>query len=220
MRLRNVPKSLDFVYRHPNFVEQPENFSGKWAEVCFHNTNPVHLEIGSGKGKFIITHASENKNINYIAMEKYLPVLGKLVKKLPEDGIPNLAVINADAEKLTEYFGTAELDVIYLNFSDPWPKKRHAKRRLTNVKFLELYKNVLKDDGFIIFKTDNRDFFEYSIEQFELGGFYLEGVTYDLHNSPFAEGNVTTEYEEKFLSLGQPIYRLCAYKTRSSSSAD
>lgn len=215
MRLRNVPKSLDFVYSHPNFVNQPENFSGKWAEEYFHNNKPVHLEIGSGKGKFIITHASQNFNVNYIAMEKYLPVLGKLIQKLPEEGIPNLAVLNADAENLPEYFAEGELEIIYLNFSDPWPKKRHAKRRLTNIKFLELYKKVLKDDGMIIFKTDNRDFFEYSIEQLELAGFVLRDITYDLHNSPFAEGNITTEYEDRFLSLGQPIYRLTAHKDSS-----
>ncbi|AGC68505.1 tRNA (guanine-N(7)-)-methyltransferase TrmB [Thermoclostridium stercorarium subsp. stercorarium DSM 8532] len=215
MRLRNIPKSLDFVYSHPNFVNQPENFAGKWAEEHFHNTNPVYLEIGCGKGKFIITHATQNPSINYIAMEKYLPILGKMIKKLPEEGLPNLAVFNADAENLPEYFGEGEIEIIFLNFSDPWPKKRHTKRRLTNPKFLEMYKKILKENGCIIFKTDNRDFFEYSIEQFELAGFSLQGITYDLHNSPYAEGNVTTEYEEKFLSLGQPIYRLSAHKTEN-----
>jgi len=215
LRLRNVPKSLDFVFIHPNYVNQPENFCGKWAEEYFRNANPVHLEIGSGKGKFIITHANQNPGVNYIAMEKYLPVLGKLIQKLPEEGIPNLAAVNADAEKLLEYFGEGELETIYLNFSDPWPKKRHTKRRLTNIKFLELYKKVLKDEGRIIFKTDNRDFFEFSIEQFELGGFALKDITYDLHNSPYAEGNITTEYEEKFISLGQPIYRLIAINSKT-----
>jgi len=212
LRLRNVPKSLDFAYNHPNFIRQPDNYAGKWAEECFHNTNPVHLEIGSGKGNFIITLADLNRDINYIAMEKYMPVLGKLIKKLPEEGIPNLAATNADAEKLAEFFEAGELECIYLNFSDPWPKKKHAKRRLTNIKFLELYKKVLKDDGVIKFKTDNRDFFEYSIEQFEAAGFLLKDVTYDLHNSSFAEGNIKTEYEEKFTSLGLPIYMLKAYK--------
>ena len=212
MRIRNAPKSLDFVYNHPNFIEQPEKFIGRWAEDYFHNANPIHIEIGSGKGKFITTLAEQNKNINYIALEKYLPVLGKFVQKLPEEGIPNLAVTNADAENLLEYFNVGELDRIYLNFSDPWPKKRHIKRRLTNLKFLELYKKVLKDDGFIMFKTDNRDFFEFSLEQFELAGYILKDVTYYLHNSPYAEGNVTTEYEDKFASMGFPIYRLTAYK--------
>lgn len=212
MRIRNAPKSLDFVYNHPNFIEQPDKLAGKWAEEYFHNTNPIHMEIGSGKGKFITTLAERNKNINYIAMEKFLPVLGKLVQKLPEEGIPNLAVLNADAENLLEYFTAGELERIYLNFSDPWPKKRHIKRRLTNLKFLELYKKVLKDDGIIIFKTDNRDFFEFSLEQFESAGLTLRDVTYDLHNSPFADGNVTTEYEDKFSSLGFPIYRLTACK--------
>lgn len=210
MRLRNVPKSLDFVFNHPNFIEQPDKLKGKWADEYFHNTNPVHIEIGSGKGKFITTLAEQNKNINYIAFEKYLPILGKLIRKIPEEGMPNLAVINADAENLLEYFEDGELDRIYLNFSDPWPKKRHAKRRLTSAKFLEIYKKVLTDDGIIIFKTDNRDFFDFSIEQFELAGYILRDVTYDLHNSPLAEGNITTEYEEKFISQGLPIYRLTA----------
>ena len=131
---------------------------------------------------------------------------------MPDEGIQNLAVVNADAENLTEYFEAAELDCIYLNFSDPWPKKRHAKRRLTNLRFLELYKKVLKKDGLIILKTDNKDFFDFSLEQFELASYLLKDITYDLHNSPFVEGNVTTEYEEKFISLGLPIYRLTAYK--------
>jgi len=212
LRLRNVPKSLDFAYNHPNFIDRPDKLIGKWAQEYFHNSNPIHLEIGSGKGNFIITHANQNEKINYIGMEKYMPVLGKLIKKLPDEGIQNLAVVNADAENLTEYFEAAELDCIYLNFSDPWPKKRHAKRRLTNLRFLELYKKVLKKDGLIILKTDNKDFFDFSLEQFELASYLLKDITYDLHNSPFVEGNVTTEYEEKFISLGLPIYRLTAYK--------
>lgn len=216
MRIRSVPKSLDFVYNHPNFIEQPEKLKGKWAEEYFHNANPLHIEIGSGKGKFITTLAEQNKNINFIALEKYIPILGKLIIKVPKEGMPNLAVINADAENLLEYFEVGELERIYLNFSDPWPKKRHTKRRLTNLKFLELYKKVLKDDGLIIFKTDNLDFFEFSLEQFEAGGYILKDVTYDLHNSPYAEGNITTEYEEKFMSLGLPIYRLTAYKKNST----
>lgn len=212
MRLRNVPKSLDFVFNHPNYVEQPNKLKGKWSEY-FGNTNPIHIEIGSGKGKFITTLASENKNINYIAMEKYTPVLAKLIKKLPEEGTPNLAVINADAGNLMEYFEVEELNRIYLNFSDPWPKKKHAKRRLTSLSFLETYKKVLINDGLIILKTDNKDFFDFSLEQFGVAGYVLKDITYDLHNSPLAEGNVTTEYEEKFISQGLPIYRLTALKS-------
>jgi len=211
LRLRNIPGAREIVRTYPNFVQEPERYKGKWAEF-FNNTNPLHIEIGSGKGKFIITLAEQNKNINYIAIEKFTAVLVKLLKKIPAEGLPNLAVINADAENLVQYFDHEEISRIYLNFSDPWPRKRHAKRRLTNLRFLELYKTLLKNDGIVAFKTDNHDLFDYSLEQFELAGYLLEDITYDLHKSPLAEGNITTEYEERFLSQGMPIYGLTAYK--------
>lgn len=210
MRLRNVPGNAnELVTNHPNFVLEPEKYRGKWSEY-FQNTNPLHIEIGSGKGKFITTLAEKNKDINYIAVERQVGVLAKLVRKTPEEGFRNLAIIKADAELLPEFFSPGEINHIYLNFTDPWPKKRHAKRRLTNNRFLEIYKVLLKDDGLIGLKTDNRDYFDYSIEQFELSGYSFIIVTYDLHKSHLADSNVTTEYEERFIRHGLPIYALTA----------
>ncbi|NLK67669.1 MAG: tRNA (guanosine(46)-N7)-methyltransferase TrmB [Clostridiaceae bacterium] len=214
MRLRNVPKSLEPVRNNPSYVDRPDELKGKWSEY-FNNSNSIYMEIGSGKGQFITTHAKSNESINYIAMERYSAVLGILIKKVPEEGLPNLAIIDADAENLLDYFDDGELERIFLNFSDPWPKKRHAKRRLTNIRYLEIYKKLLKDDGIIVLKTDNQDFFDFSIEQFELAGFLLKDITYDLHNSPLVEGNITTEYEERYLNQGLPIYGLTAYKLNS-----
>lgn len=211
MRLRNVPGAREMLQNHPCFILEPESLKGKWPDY-FHNNNPIHLEIGSGKGKFITTLAMQNPDINYIAMEKFATVLLKLIKKIPEEGLTNLSIMNTDAELIQQYFEQGELDRIYLNFSDPWPRKRHAKRRLTNIRFLEIFKVLLKSNGTICFKTDNQDLFDYSLEQFELAGYLLEDITYDLHRSPLSEGNVTTEYEEKFISQGLPIYGLTAYK--------
>ena len=136
----------------------------------------------------------------------------KLIKNTPEEVLPNLAVINCEAELIAQCFDPGEISKIYLNFSDPWPRKRHAKRRLTNIRFLQVYSKLLKDDGTISFKTDNQDLFDFSISQFELAGFLLQDITYDLHKSSLLEGNITTEYEERFISQGLPIYGLTAYK--------
>ncbi len=211
MRLRNIPDAHKIVESHPNFVPKPENSKGKWSEY-FKNGNPIYIEIGSGKGQFITTLSQQNQNINYIAMEKFISVLVKLTKKIPEDDLSNLAVMHADAENLQQYFAPGELSRIYLNFSDPWPKKRHAKRRLTNIRFLKIYQTLLKNNGMIAFKTDNRELFDYSVEQFQLTGFRMENITYDLHQSAFSDGNVTTEYEERFIRKGLPICSLIAVK--------
>jgi len=211
LRLRNLPYADELVRNHRNFIHEPEKYKGKWSEY-FQNTNPLHIEIGSGKGKFITTLAEMNKNINYIALERQISVLAKLIKKVPEDGFNNFAVINADAELLPQFFSPGEISQIYLNFSDPWPKKRHAKRRLTSSSFLEIYKVLLKDDGIISFKTDNRGFFDYSIEQFELSGYLLTNATYDLYKSHLINNNVATEYEQRFIRQGLPIYALTACK--------
>jgi len=202
LRLRNLPAANELVKNHQNFIHDPEKYKGKWSKY-FQNRNPLHIEIGSGKGKFITTLAEKNRDINYIALERQISVLAKLIRKIPEEGFKNLAVINADAG--------------YLNFSDPWPKKRHAKRRLTSRSFLEIYKVLLKDDGLICFKTDNRGLFDYSIEQFELSGYLLTNVTYDLHKSHLSNNNVMTEYEERFISQGLPIYALTACKDANMS---
>ena len=209
MRLRNVPNAYDKLEACNNFVPTPENFRGDWNGY-FKNNNPIHIEIGSGKGQFITELALKNPHINYIAIEKFPAVLIKLIKKIPGEGLRNLAVISFDAEALEEIFDNGEIDKLYLNFSDPWPKKRHAKRRLTSPEFLKLYKNVLKPGSVIEFKTDNRPLFDYSIETFESSGYSLIKTTFDLYNSDLLEGNIPTEYEIKFHSLGTPINKLIA----------
>jgi len=211
LRLRNVPGAREILQSTPGFIPEPENLKGKWAEH-FNNSHPIHIEVGSGKGKFVTTLALQKEDINFIAIEKFATVLLKLVKKIPEDGCPNLAILNTDAEMLTQFFEPGEIHKIYLNFSDPWPRKRHAKRRLTHVRFLETFKTLLKSDGTISLKTDNHELFDFSIGQFELAGYLLEDITYDLHHSTLSQENVTTEYEERFISQGMPIYGLTAYK--------
>ncbi|MGI6084812.1 MAG: tRNA (guanosine(46)-N7)-methyltransferase TrmB [Acetivibrionales bacterium] len=209
MRLRNVPNAYERLKECSYYVPEPEIKRGKWNEY-FKNNNPIHVEIGSGKGQFITELASKNPHINYIALEKFPAVLIKLVRKLPDEGLENLAVIRFDAEDLEEIFESGEINKLYLNFSDPWPKKRHAKRRLTSPDFLKLYKKVLKPGSVIEFKTDNRPLFDYSIETFKNSGFNLLQVTFDLYNSVLLEGNMPTEYEMKFHSLGTPINKLIA----------
>ncbi len=207
MRLRNDPQALDKLKTSENFIQNPAEYKGKWHEY-FGNNNPIHMEIGSGKGQFIITLARQNSQINYIAFEKVPTVLLKLVKKIPDEGLKNLAVISEDAQKLDEIFEDGEVDKIYLNFSDPWPKYRHAKRRLTAKPFLNLYEKILKNNSVIEFKTDNRDFFDYSLEELKDSPFNIENFTYDLYNSDLLEGNIATEYEEKFHGLGTPINKV------------
>ena len=219
MRLRNVPNAYDKLEACNNFVSSPENFRGDWNEY-FKNDNPVHIEIGSGKGQFITELALKNPHINYIAIEKFPAVLIKLIKKIPGKGLENLAVISFDAEELEEIFDIGEIDKLYLNFSDPWPKKRHAKRRLTSPEFLKLYKNVLKPGSVIEFKTDNRPLFDYSIETFEGSGYNLIQTTFDLYNSDLLEGNVPTEYEIKFHGMGTPINKLIAVYQHNSGTAE
>lgn len=220
MRLRNVPNAYDKLEACNNFVPSPENFRGNWNEY-FKNDNPIHMEIGSGKGQFITELALKNPNINYIAIEKFPAVLIKLIKKIPGEGMENLAVISFDAEALEEIFAIGEINKLYLNFSDPWPKKRHAKRRLTSPEFLKLYKNVLNPGSVIEFKTDNRPLFDYSIDTFESSGYNLIKTTFDLYNSDLLEGNIPTEYEIKFHGLGTPINKLIAvYQLNSGTEKE
>lgn len=209
MRLRNIPDAYDKLEGSENYVQNPKDYKGRWNKY-FNNQNPIHIEIGSGKGKFITTLALSNPNINYIAIEKYPAVLIKLIKKIPQEGLKNLAVISIDAEDLEEVFVSGEVGKLYLNFSDPWPKKRHAKRRLTSPAFLKLYKNILITGSIIEFKTDNRGLFDYSVEEFKASGYNLKKITYDLYKSDMIDGNIPTEYEEKFHGLGTPINKLIA----------
>jgi len=219
LRLRNDPEAYDKLELSKNFIQQPSDYRGKWHEV-FGNDHPIHMEIGSGKGRFITTLAQQNPHINYIALEKYPTVLLKLIRKIPEEGLRNLVVISADAERLEELFAPEEIGRLYLNFSDPWPKKKHAKRRLTSPGFLELYKKVLAKDAVIEFKTDNRGLFDYSLETFRECHYTLLKVTFDLYSSDMLEGNIATEYEEKFHKLGTPINKLIAQLDNSIIKED
>ena len=211
MRLRNVPGARETIIENQFSVQQPEQMKGKWSEV-FQNDHPIHIEVGMGKGQFIIEMARRNPEVNYIGIEKYSSVLVRAVEKLEDFEQDNLRLIRMDAENIEEVFDKDEVDRIYLNFSDPWPKDRHAKRRLTSTRFLERYDNILTPEGRVMFKTDNKDLFDFSLEQVEEAGWILENHTYDLHHSEYNEGNVMTEYEEKFSAKGNPICRLVAYR--------
>lgn len=211
MRLRNIKGSREVVEVNDYVVHQPEQYKGCW-NTLFHNNKPIHVEIGMGKGKFIMQLAEKNPDINYIGIEKYSSVLLRALEKRQEVDLDNLYFIRFDAEYLNDIFGKDEISRIYLNFSDPWPKDRHAKRRLTSKEFLRRYDGCLKKDGEVIFKTDNRDLFEFSLEEIKAAGWEQKEVTYDLHNSEFLEGNVMTEYEEKFVAKGNPIFKLTSYR--------
>ena len=211
MRLRNVPGARETIIENQFSIQEPEQKKGKWAEV-FGNDHPIHIEVGMGKGQFIIEMAKRNPEINYIGIEKYSSVLVRAVEKLEDFEQNNLRLIRMDAENIEEVFDKDEVDRIYLNFSDPWPKDRHAKRRLTSTRFLERYNNILTPEGRVMSKTDNKDLFDFSLEQVEEAGWILENHTYDLHHSEYNEGNVMTEYEEKFSAKGNPICRLVAYR--------
>ena len=211
MRLRNVPGARETIIENQFSIQEPEQKKGKWAEV-FGNDHPIHIEVGMGKGQFIIEMAKRNPEINYIGIEKYSSVLVRAVEKLEDFEQDNLRLIRMDAENIEEVFDKDEVDRIYLNFSDPWPKDRHAKRRLTSTRFLERYNNILTPEGRVMFKTDNKDLFDFSLEQVEEAGWILENHTYDLHHSEYNEGNVMTEYEEKFSAKGNTICRLVAYR--------
>lgn len=212
MRLRNVPGARDVMAANEYVFTEPEGMAGTWSQV-FGNSNPIHIEIGMGKGRFITTLASMNSDINYVGIEKYSSVLLRAVEKQDELNLPNLRFIRMDAENITSVFGKEEVDRIYLNFSDPWPKDRHAKRRLTSRQFFARYNEILKSTGRVEFKTDNRPLFDFSVEEVNEAGWKLSVCTYDLHNDEkLMEGNVMTEYEERFSSQGNPICKLVAIR--------
>ncbi|HFH9836939.1 TPA: tRNA (guanosine(46)-N7)-methyltransferase TrmB [Streptococcus suis] len=207
MRVRNRKGAPELLANNPQYVIlNPEDCKGKWAEI-FGNNNPIHVEVGSGKGRFVTGMAAQNPDINYIGIDIQLTVLSYALDRVLEAGLPNIKLLQVDGSDLTNYFAPAEIDRLYLNFSDPWPKKRHEKRRLTYKSFLDTYKEILPDKGEIHFKTDNRGLFEYSLVSFSQYGMVLNQVWLDLHASDF-EGNVMTEYEEKFSKKGQVIYRV------------
>ena len=210
MRLRNVKNKDEILKSTDYIVENEKDYKGKWKEL-FSNKNDLFIEIGMGKGDFIIQNALTYPNVNFIGIEKYSSVLARAVQKLENQDIPNLKLIRMDAKDIEEVF-SKEVSRIYLNFSDPWPKKRQAKRRLTSEDFLRRYDSIFKNTKEIIFKTDNMGLFEFSIESLSKYGYTIERVSLDLHNSD-VEDNIMTEYEEKFSSKGNKIYYLVAKKT-------
>lgn len=212
MRLRNIPGADEAVSNSKYCIDNPTNLKGHYKDQLFLNNNPLHVEIGMGKGQFLTTLAKENPDINYIGIERYTSVLLRAIQKVEDEDIPNLRFICFDAADILDIFSCHEVDRIYLNFSDPWPKDRHSKRRLTSSTFLNRYNSILSKDGHIEFKTDNRDLFDFSVEVINNHPLWkLDAVTYDLHNdSSMNEGNIMTEYEEKFSSQGNPIFKLIA----------
>jgi tRNA (guanine-N7-)-methyltransferase len=207
MRLRNVKGSRENIAVSEFVVHDETAMKGKWHEI-FGNDNPIHIEIGMGKGRFIMDMARLNPNVNYVGIEKYSSVLIRAVEKQTELMLPNLFFVRMDAEYIADVFEKGEVDYIYLNFSDPWPKDRHARRRLTSKEFLKRYEQILSDKGGVTFKTDNRQLFDFSLEQAGEAGWIVENKTYDLHHSEYVDGNVMTEYEEKFSKMGNPICRM------------
>lgn len=209
MRLRNVKGAREALAESNFTVNEPELNKGKWNGI-FGNDNEIFLEIGTGKGKFIMELAEKNPDKNYIGIEKYSSVLVRALEKQKELALPNLIFIRMEAENIEEVFDKGEIGRIYLNFSDPWPKDRHAKRRLTSRQFFARYNTILKKDGRVEFKTDNRPLFDFSLEEVKEAGWNLDGVTFDLHNDAMNEGNVMTEYEIRFSEMGNPINKLIA----------
>jgi tRNA (guanine-N7-)-methyltransferase len=189
-------------------IKDPEQKKGLCKTDVFRNDNPVHVEIGMGKGRFLMDMAQLHPDINYVGIEKYSSVLLRALQKQEQLLLPNIIFIRMDAEDITEVFAPGEVDRIYLNFSDPWPKDRHAKRRLPSRQFLERYDKILAKEGVVEFKTDNKDLFMWALDEIEPAGWTLDAVTYDLHHDEkMMVGNVMTEYEERFSQAGNPIYK-------------
>lgn len=215
MRLRNIPGADEAIADSPHCIQEPMAEKGRW-HLIFGNENPIHIEIGMGKGQFIMQLAKEHPDINYIGIERYSSVLLRALQKMEVEPLPNIRFLCMDASMITEVFDKEEVAKIYLNFSDPWPKERHAKRRLTSRQFFERYDKILARNGVVEFKTDNDDLFAFSMEEVAEAGWTLDAHTFDLHHDPVLnEGNVMTEYEEKFSSLEHPIHKLIARRSFS-----
>jgi tRNA (guanine-N7-)-methyltransferase len=205
MRLKHV-KNADIIVNNSKYIiKNPSELKGKFKDL-FANNNPIYIEIGMGKGNFIIENAKKYPNINYIGIEKYDSVMIRAVQKLEELELNNLKLIRLDAKEIENIFDK-EISRIYLNFSDPWPKDRHAKRRLTSPEFLKRYENIFKNNEEIIMKTDNRKLFEYSIMMFNENNFKIENISLNLYEDNYLD-NIPTEYEIKFHEKGFPIYRV------------
>lgn len=213
MRLRNIPGSQEIVDKSPLVIKEAEKTRGLWREL-FGNDHPVHIEVGMGKGKFLMTLAALHPEINYVGIERYTSVLLRALQKIEENPLPNLVFVCMDAADLEQVFAEGEVSKIYLNFSDPWPKDRHAKRRLPSREFLMRYDRILEKKGRIEFKTDNRALFDFAVEELGPAGWKAEQISYDLHSdAELMKDNVMTEYEEKFSSTGNPICKYIVYRT-------
>lgn len=211
MRLRNIPGSREAIGASEYVIPEESECAGKWREL-FGNENPIHVEIGTGKGRFLMELAKVHPEISYVGIEKYSSVLLRAIQKMEEEPLSNVKFIRMEAEHILRYFAKGEVDRIYLNFSDPWPKERHAKRRLVSREFLDRYRALLKDKGHLEFKTDNRDLFDFGVEETEPAKWGIMEITYDLHHDEkMNRGNIMTEYEERFSSMGNPI---CKYVIR------
>ena len=208
MRLRHIPGAEQMIEESPYVIHEPKEKKGTWKEI-FGNDHPIHIEIGMGKGQFIIEMAKRNPEINYVGIERDSTVLVKALRKREQEELGNLYFMCMDARLLAEVFAPGEVAKIYLNFSDPWPKDRHAGRRLTSPQFMAVYNQFLAADGSVEFKTDNRELFDYSLEAIPEAGWKISASTFDLHhNAEMNEGNVMTEYETKFSAEGKPICKL------------
>ena len=209
MRLKHVKDAEEIVKNSKYVINNPEEYKGSFNKL-FDNNNPIYIEIGMGKGNFIIENAIKYPNINFIGIEKYDSVMVKAIKRLEELTLNNLKLIRMDANNINNIFDK-EICRIYLNFSDPWPKDRHAKRRLTSPNFLKKYEKIFKSKQDIIFKTDNRKLFEYSLMSFNELNYQIEDITLNLYDDDYPL-NIPTEYEIKFMSLGYPIYMISVKK--------
>ena len=237
MRIRHVKGSEEYVAASPFVIQRPEDYKGRFSKEVFGNDAPLRLEVGMGMGTFIRELAASDPGHNYIGFELNTTVLYKALRRyerqlLGEAGAERteeapsageerdergasaerLSAIRSDARFLSDYFSEGEIDRIYLNFSDPWPKDKNANKRLTSPVFLEHYKHILKDGGMVEFKTDNRGLFDFSLEEVQEAGWILDYSTFDLHHSPYLEGNVMTEYEEKFVQKGNPICKMVIHR--------
>ena len=220
MRLRNIPRAESVLAQSPLVIKEEASYKGRWQDSIFRNHHPIHIEVGMGKGQFILALAQRHPEINYIGIERYSSVLLRAVEKTEEyqaspdrDTLPhNLRFICMDAAQLPDVFAPQEVARIYLNFSDPWPKAKHARRRLTSGEYFDRYSRILSQDGQVEFKTDNRALFDFSVDQLEGSDTWsMAACTYDLHNdASMNEGNIMTEYEEKFSSMNNPICKLIA----------
>ena len=208
MRLRNIKGAREAIEASPYVILDPENYKGRWQEI-FANDHPLRLEVGMGKGQFIMEQARRHPEVNFIGIEMYSSVLIRALQKMEEEELPNLKFLRIDARTLPECFAPGEVDRIYLNFSDPWPKDRHAKRRLTSRQFLARYDQVLKADGVIEFKTDNRPLFDFSLEEAKEANWHIVLCTFDLHHEEaLMKDNIMTEYEARFSAQGNPIHKM------------